>query len=59
LNLPHRGREQFGVAFLLALSLARPADQADTPHTSLLAWVALAIGLAVVVLGGLVLASRR
>jgi hypothetical protein len=47
------------VALLLALSLAHPADPADTPHASLLAWVALAIGLAVVVLGGLVLASRK
>jgi hypothetical protein len=59
LEPPHGGREQFGVAFLLALSLAHPADQAETSHTSLAVWVAVAVVLAIVVFGGLVLASRR
>src|SRR5262249_36017807 len=51
----HPAREEFGVV----LALARPATAADPPHTSMAVWVVAALLLAVVVFGGLVLASRR
>jgi hypothetical protein len=51
----HRARQLFGVA----LALAYPASPANPPHTSLTAWVVCAFVLCLVVVGGLVLASRR
>ncbi len=43
----------------MLLARLRPAAPPDAPHSSIVAWVAFALVLAVVVLGGLVLASRR
>ncbi len=37
----------------------RPVAPAPTPHGSILGWVVLAIVLAVIVAGGMVLSSRR
>jgi hypothetical protein len=41
------------------LARLHPAAPPGPPHASLVAWVAVAVVLGLVVLGGLVLASRR
>ncbi|HEX3807582.1 MAG TPA: hypothetical protein VHV52_12470 [Gaiellaceae bacterium] len=43
----------------MLLAHLRPAAPSGAPHGSLAAWVVVAVVLAFIVMGGLVLASRR
>jgi hypothetical protein len=43
----------------MLLAGLHPAAPPDLPHSSVEVWVAVAVVLAVIVLGGLVVASRR